>query len=38
LSFISYLTARFLVGPASIGRESQRESIAERTIVEPPAL
>ena len=35
LSFISYLTARFVVGPVSIGREGRRRSVAERTIVEP---
>jgi zinc/manganese transport system permease protein len=35
LSFISYLAARFLVGPVSIGREGRRRSVAERTIVEP---
>jgi zinc/manganese transport system permease protein len=36
LSFISYLTARFLVGPAWIGREGRRRSVSERTFVEPP--
>jgi zinc/manganese transport system permease protein len=38
LSFGSYLAARFLIGPRSIGRKGQRRYIAERTIREPPTL
>jgi zinc/manganese transport system permease protein len=38
LSFIAYLAARFLVGPASIGREGRRRVVARPTIVEPPAI
>ena len=39
LSFVSYLTARFVLGPRLIGRESQRRSIAarERPVHPPPA-
>jgi zinc/manganese transport system permease protein len=38
LSFICYLVARFLIGPALIGHEGQRRAVAERPIAEPPAL
>jgi zinc/manganese transport system permease protein len=35
LSFVSYLTARFLIGPASIGREGRRPPLAEPAMREP---